>query len=77
MYANFISEDTEGAEIWHIYWIFVFYLLLFATSNTLQQPKKHLSSKTPQTPTVLNLTKEITRNKTTIKEQSFQLSTGA
>lgn len=50
---------------------------LFALVSRPLQPEKHLSSKSLQTTTVLNLIKDIVHNKGTIKQQSFQHSTRA
>lgn len=50
---------------------------LFALVSTPLQAEKHLSSKSLQTTTVLNLIKEIADNRRAIKQQSFQRSTGA
>lgn len=50
---------------------------LFALVSTQLQAEKHLSSKSPQTTTVLNLIKDITDNRRAIKQQSFQRSARA
>lgn len=48
---------------------------VFALVSKPLQAEKHLSSKCLRTTTVLNLIKDISDNKRTIKQQSFQLST--
>lgn len=67
------SEVQDGAGIWHINTFFP----LFAPVSKPLQAEKHWSSTSLQTSAVLNLIKDITDNKRTIKQQSFQRSAGA
>lgn len=57
--------------------LMLFFFSLFALVSTPLQAEKHLSSKSPQTTTVLNLIKDIADNRRAIKQQSFQRSTRA
>lgn len=66
-------EVQVGAGIWRINAFFS----LFGRVSTPLQAEKHLSSKSLQTSTVLDLIKDIADNKGTIKQQSFQCSTRA